>query len=403
MSRTAGRLALLFTFLGLAASLAAAWVHYHVLRDPGYTSFCDVSSTISCTEVYQSRFGTFAGVPVALFGALYFAVTTLLVIGGARAGKPARDNVPGYLFALSTVGLAVVFYLGYASFFILKALCLLCVATYVAVIGLFIVSGAATDVPMSALPRRALGDLKTLRRSPLAITLVLVLVAGAGSAFAVSPRGGATVMAAGAPPAAPLPSDQASAFEHWFSAQPRVSVPVPREGAKVLVVKFNDYQCPPCRNTYEGYKGIFEKYAAEDPGQVKLVYRDYPLDSACNPNVLGGGPHPSACDAAVAVRLAAEHGKESEMRQWLFDHQPEMTGPVIRQALQKIAGVTDFDARYPEVIKKVQADIALGHQLGVHATPTFFINGVRVEGGLAPNYFDAAIAYELKHPAPAGH
>ena len=36
--------------LGLGASVAATWVHYQLLSNPGYTSFCDVSSTVNCTE-----------------------------------------------------------------------------------------------------------------------------------------------------------------------------------------------------------------------------------------------------------------------------------------------------------------------------------------------------------------
>jgi protein-disulfide isomerase len=43
----------------------------------------------------------------------------------------------------------------------------------------------------------------------------------------------------------------------------------------------------------------------------------------------------------------------------------------------------------------VKGDITLGHQLGVTGTPTFFINGVRIPG-LKAEFFDAAIAYELK-------
>jgi len=398
MTRTAGRLALLFTLVGLAASVAAAYVHYHLLRDPNYTSFCDVSTTVSCTEVYQSRYGTLGGVPVALFGALFFVFTTLLVIIGLRAKGPARDNVPGYLFALSTVGLAVVFYLAYASFFVLKTVCPLCMVTYVGVIGLFIVTGASADVPISSLPRRAFADLRGLRRRPLAMTVALLLVAGSASALALFPREGA--QAAPAAPA-PLATGQESAFEHWFSQQPREAVAVPNDGAKVLIVKFNDYECPSCANTWRTYKSIFEKYAAEDPGQVRLVYLDYPLNSSCNDNVMGGGPHPYACDAAVAVRLAAEKGKKEAMQAWCYDNQENMSGPAIREALKDIAGVSDFDARYPDVIKQVKQDVALGQTLGVHATPTYFIDGVKVEGGLAPQYFDAAIAYELKHAGQA--
>ena len=47
------------------------------------------------------------------------------------------------------------------------------------------------------------------------------------------------------------------------------------------------------------------------------------------------------------------------------------------------------------VIEQVKVDIAYGRQLGVRSTPTFFINGVKVEGALPAQYFDQAIAFEL--------
>jgi protein-disulfide isomerase len=43
--------------------------------------------------------------------------------------------------------------------------------------------------------------------------------------------------------------------------------------------------------------------------------------------------------------------------------------------------------------------VALGRQLQVKSTPTFFINGVKIEGALPPQYFDQAIALELKRAA----
>src|SRR5207302_3348753 len=110
--------------------------------------------------------------------------------------------------------------------------------------------------------------------------------------------------------------------ERWFTAQPRVPLIVPAEGAKVLVVKFNDYQCPPCRQSYLGYKGIFAKYEAEHPGAVRLVLKDFPLDSECNQSVRSTGPHPAACEAAVAVRLARAHNRVEAMEEWLFANQP---------------------------------------------------------------------------------
>ena len=137
MSAPLRTLALVFAVAGLVVSLLAAYTHYRMLAD-AYVSFCDVSATVSCTQVYSSRFGTFAGIPVAVFGAIWFALATLLAIAGFVARPHVRENVPGYLFAGSTIALAAVLYLGYASFVLLGLVCVLCVITYAAVIGLFL-------------------------------------------------------------------------------------------------------------------------------------------------------------------------------------------------------------------------------------------------------------------------
>src|SRR5713226_9034100 len=149
MSKRSALFALACALVGLAVSAAAAYTHYHMLYDPSYRSFCDVSDTISCTQVYASRFSTFHGVPVALFGGLWFVVAGLISTAGLTARPSVRDSVPGYLVVLSTLALAVVLYMGYASFFLLKAVCLLCLTTYAAVIGLFLIAGAATSFPMT--------------------------------------------------------------------------------------------------------------------------------------------------------------------------------------------------------------------------------------------------------------
>jgi uncharacterized membrane protein len=391
MSRRAALFALICALVGLAASGVAASTHYHLLHDPTYRSFCDVSERISCTQVYASRFSTVRGVPVALLGALWFTAAGLLAVGGLTARESVRESIPGYLFVLSTIGLSVILYLAYASFFLLNAVCILCLTTYAAVIGLFLVSGAATAIPMNTLPRRAAGDLRVLAASPLAIALVVLFFAGAATTVAFFPR--ESVAAAGE--AAPPPSqDQSSEFYRWYSSQPRVPIVVSAEGAKVVVVKFNDFQCPACGQSYLQYKPIFAKYEAEHPGAVRLVLKDFPLNRDCNdgiPQTL----HPAACDAAVAVRLAQARNRADAMEEWLYTHQPSMTPPSVRQAAKDIGQIADFDAKYAATLALVKNDVALGRQLGVRSTPTFFINGVKIEGALPPQYFDQAIAYEL--------
>jgi uncharacterized membrane protein/predicted DsbA family dithiol-disulfide isomerase len=392
MSKLAARLVLAFAVVGLGASISAAYVHYQILSDPLYTSFCDISATVSCSQVYQSRFGTLAGVPVALFAAIWFAAAGLLSVGGMTARPQVRESIPGYLFALSTLGLAVVLYLAYASFFVLGTVCPLCLLMDAAVIGIFVVSGGATKVPLTALPNRLGADLRALVGNPLAVAVATLFLAGAATTLAFFPRE-AVADASGAPP---VPTaEQRSELEEFMAAAPRIPLVVPREGARVLVVKFNDYQCPACAGSWEAYKPILAKYETEHPGAVRVVLKDYPLHSDCNPR--SSPLHPAACEAAVAVRLAREQGRAEELEEWLYTNQTGMTPETVRRAAQEVGKVTDFEARYAETLELVKADVALGMQLNVNSTPTFFINGVKVEGTWAPQYFDQALAYELEH------
>ena len=411
MSKTSARLALFFALAGLGASLAAVYSHYRILHDPTYLSFCDVSSMISCTQVYTSRYGSVAGVPVAIFGALWFVVAGLLAVTAMVARQSVRESVPGYLFVMSTLALAVVLYLGYASFFLLNSVCLVCLTTYAAVIGLFIVSGAATKFPMATLPRRAANDVRVLTANPLAMAIAVVVFLGAGTTLAFFPRGAApapetaasTGTASGTTQAArPEPTaEQRGEFERWFTAQPRINqsvLNVSADGAKVVIVKFNDFQCPPCKNSHVNYLPIIRKLQAEYPGQIQYVLKDFPLESECNVAMANGGPHPSACEAAVAVRLAREQGQEDLMIEWIFGNQEKLTPPFIRQGAQEVGKVQDFDARYQPTLTLVKADAALGQQLSVKSTPTFFLNGVKIEGALPVQYFEQAITHELQRP-----
>lgn len=416
---------LAFALLGLGAAAGSTYVHYRLLRDPGYTSFCDISATVNCESLYLSTYGTVLGVPMALAGVLWFALVLLLAAfdrlaaavpavapaaAARRKGSPAAPppgppaaaaaDTPAYLFLLSTAALAVVLYMAYASFVVLKTLCVLCLLMYVAVIGIFLVSGAAAKSGLAAVPGRATRDLRRLLRNPVAATAGALYLIGAATALAFFPRAGAdaSTAAASAPAAATpaAPAAQVAEFEKWLAAQPRVPVSVPGEAAPVTVVKFNDYQCPPCRQTYMEYKPIFDRYAREQPGKVRYVSKDFPLEAECNT----GGVHVAGCEAAAAVRMARDSGRAEAMEMWLFERQASMSPDLVREGVREVAGVTDFDARYPKVLEQVKADVAEGRRLGVNRTPTFFINGVKVEGGLRPQFLDAAIAYELRRSAP---
>ena len=392
MNSLSRKLLLLFGTLGLGASSVSSYVHYRLLTDPSYSSFCDVNPTVSCTQAYLSQYGTLWGVPVALAGVLFFVLVLLLSGMGARAASAVRESAPGYVFALSIIGLAVVLYLAWASYFQLHTFCLLCATTYAAVIAVFLISGSASTVPMTSLPRRAASDLRALVTSPMALAIAGLVVLGMGTAVALFPREGATSV----PEAtySPLTDEQRADVEKWWAVQPRVDLPIPNDGAKVLVVKFSDYMCPACKQTYEWYKPVLAKYLSG--GQVRYVVEHYPLEAECNPSAPGN--HHASCEAAAAVIMARAKGTAETLEQWIFTNQLSLTPDTVKKAARDIGGVQDFDAQYPTALQEVKNDASLGARLGVNVTPTFYINGRKLPGQTLtpPQYFDYLIELALK-------
>ena len=392
MTKNVRLLLALLALAGLASALASLYVHLQVLTQPGYVSFCDVSAAVSCTQVYQSRYGSIAGVPVALLGVLWY-LGVLLVLAGSRWGWPSlRENSPGYIFLLSTAGLGFVLYMAYASLVLLKTVCLMCVVTYIAVAALFIISGIRTPYPMITIPRRLLQDAKTALASPVALALVLVFVVGATAAIAFFPRGGATPV----PPAGQAAAaDRQSEFVRFWESQVRTQLPVSADGAAVVIVRFSDYQCPACAQSYKDYKPIVERYNAQYPGAIKVVQKDFPLETECN-TALARDVHVASCEAAAAMKAAQAKGRGEAMEDWLYTNHQTLTPAAVRKAAAEIGGVTDFDAQYPALLNAVKGDIALASILGVRQTPTFYINGVKVEGAMGVPYFELALQLELK-------
>jgi uncharacterized membrane protein/protein-disulfide isomerase len=394
MSALARKLLAAFGVLGVASSGAATWVHYHLIKYPDYSSFCDVNATVSCKEAYLSRYGSVGGVPVAV-GGLVFFVLVLLLLWGSRGKSRIQDTAGAYIFALSTIALAVVMYLAYASFFILKEVCPLCVTTYVAVIGVFIVSGGASSVPISSLPKRSVRDLAGLAASPIALVIALLFAGSAVSAVAFFPR----------PEIRPvvqmqqLSSQERSDLARWWDLQPKVDMPYSNEGAKVLLIKFNDYQCPPCRASYFGYEPILEKYK-DRPGDFKYELKHFPLNSTCNS--ASQMVHPAACDAAAAAVMAQSRGTFDALTDWFFMHQDQLSPATVRDAAKDVGKIPDFDAEYAKAIQEVKTEAATGASLGVESTPTFFLNGRMIKGMMKAEALDALIEIELKNAGAGG-
>lgn len=393
---------LIFTALGLIASTYGLYVHYRLQSDPTYISACEVNESVSCQQVLTSQYGSMFGVPVAAGGAIWSLLAFMLAAFGLKNPKSeTASRVSGYLFVLATLGLATVFYFGYISFFVLKTACPICLTMYVSVIGTFLIAATSAG-PIGALPSGLGRDFATVVRTPVAATLAVVwLAVSAGLVFGFPKPPQATQTAASgassepAVPAETLTAEQRSEWEAWLDAQPRKPEALPSGSTKVLVLKFNDYQCPSCRLAWVLYKDIIAKYEKSHPGVFVFENRDYPLETECG---AGNAGHVASCEAAAAVRIAREKNRDKELEAALFEKQsPTMTRDEVVATLQQVAQVSgaEFDAKYPKALESIRADVQLGQKLGVQGTPTFYLNGIQLPS-LRPAYFDAALDWAIR-------
>ncbi len=123
--------------------------------------------------------------------------------------------------------------------------------------------------------------------------------------------------------------------------------------------------------------------------------RHFPLNPACNASVKVM-VHTAACEAAAAAVMAKSKGTFDKLTDWFFAP-GELSPATVREAAKAVGGITDFDAQYEKAIQEVKTDASTGAVLGVTSTPTFFVNGRMLKGGLPAQYFEAAIELELQH------
>ena len=158
--------------------------------------------------------------------------------------------------------------------------------------------------------------------------------------------------------------------------------------AKVTVVEFGDYQCPACGAAYPTVTQILAAYK----GQIRYVFREFPLPM-----------HQNAQAAAEAAEAAGAQGKYFDMYNLLYTNQTEWgetnnaNDYFIKYAQQLKLNMDTFksDITSKKYAKKIQKDMDDGDAVSVDSTPTFFINGVKEEGGMQYSDFkdkiDAAI------------
>ena len=198
------------------------------------------------------------------------------------------------------------------------------------------------------------------------VVLVLVLVYFGGGSAKITP---------------PLEIDKINPNDHVKGL---------KEGAKVIVIEYADFQCPACRNYYPIMKQLEQEFG----GKASFVYSHFPLT----------GIHMNAEFAARASEAAGKQGKFWEMHDLLFEKQEEWAtkgdfmplfedyATLVGISVEKFK--TDFNSK--EVKDLVKGYRNYGNSIGVQSTPTFYINGKKIDNPQSVEAFRILINQALK-------
>ena len=377
-----------FTFLSILSAIGTAlsiWqTRLFFITRSGmgeFHSFCNIGQTFDCTAIEMSPYSEFiSGLPLSGFAiAGYLLVLILSVMG--LASDHFKKNIKTILVALTLI--SVLFSLVYLVIMIgiIGKLCILCLSIdFINILLLFL----SFKLPPS--------------ESSEGVTRLQVGIAGVTSLIL------AFLISYGLNPQADLKKDDLSDIVESVINTPSVTLEIPSDApvigdqnAKVTIVKVSDYECPACKMGATAIHPLFKRY----PRGVKFVFINYPLDQACNPSITHK-MHEFACEAAEAAICGAAQGKFVETYETLFDHQKDFEKGKIASLLHTIPGIdkTALTAclSFPSTGEKLRRDIALGgkDKLNIQSTPTFFINGKKVEGGLPTNVWIDLIDRMLK-------
>lgn len=139
--------------------------------------------------------------------------------------------------------------------------------------------------------------------------------------------------------------------------------------APCTLVEYGDYQCPHCGRAYPIVKRVQKHFGK----RLRFVFRNFPLNEI----------HPQAEAAAETAEFAAAQGKYWEMHDALFENQSRFRHAFFLELATKLgldAAALEDALAAGTYRAHVRSDFMSGARSGVNGTPTFFINGERLDG-----------------------
>lgn len=312
------KISIILSVLGLIFSFLLIQKYYGDPSSIGETICNTLSESGSCDKVSESAYSAIRNVPglgdipIALFGFLFYGFVGFLFVLSEIKKESAEANLRLAFYVL-ILGLTADLGLFLLSVGVIKALCGLCVATYVVTILLLAVNFSA----FKSLSDKSVGAVLNSLNGNFFNFIIVIL-----SFFVLGLYGG-KISTNGARLVSGTANGEKSISEQLkeFGTTPAVSIDlkdVPVVGdpnAPITIVKYADFNCGHCMHTSK----ILKSFLSEYNGIIKVAYKNFPLDGNCNRLVGRKAPEASSCVAASAALCANEQKKFYPVYTGLYD------------------------------------------------------------------------------------
>ena len=160
--------------------------------------------------------------------------------------------------------------------------------------------------------------------------------------------------------------------------------------AAITLVQYGDYECPYTRLSRHSVHELQREFS----DRLRFVFRHFPLEEI----------HPHARAASAAAEAAAQQTDFWTMDAYLFEHQKALEDADLKGYAVELGLDSDRFARdrtSPQVANRIDRDLASGERSGVPGTPTFYVNGIRDDGGYDQGSLRPAIVVHIDGRAQA--
>ena len=348
--------------IGVFLSAELFRIHLQALKDPDFDAVCHISPAVDCVSVSITPYALFFGIPNALIGMIFYLLLAGLALLQLRPVHRIFERARNAIFAIAIWDAGYSLYLALISAFVLKTLCPYCTGLYVVNLAILILAGLTLD-PWPQVVEQVLADIRLIfQEAVLFVSFLALTLALAGAVAFQNHR---------------LKDQRDQRIQVAFGKTP-ISLDLKDDpaigpiAAPVTIVEFTDYQCPHCQNLERAMRKILERYQ----GRVRIINKNFPLNSDCNPAVKTR-LHPEACIAALAAECANRLGRFQEFKPLLFDTQ-DLTWPNL-MLLARQTGLSENDMiaclKSGYAGNQIQRDVLDGLKLDLKSTPALLVNG----------------------------